>query len=89
MEDRIMVVVAEIQKLDVQLSVLKAEQMTLSRKLYHKIEEVKRVNLEVEDSEAQLANSNIDLEELGWTFTIMQTYHSRIIALARVVNLLG
>lgn len=34
------------------ISALKAEHMTLSSKLYQKIEEVKRVNQEVEDSEA-------------------------------------
>lgn len=50
---------------------------------------MKRVNQEVEDSEAQLANNNIVLEELGRIFTIMQTYHSRIAALVRDVNLLG
>ncbi|KAM1207841.1 hypothetical protein ACFX2J_013571 [Malus domestica] len=88
MEDRIIVVVAEIQKLEEQLLALKAEQMTLSSKLYKKLEEVKKVNHEVEESEAQLANSNIALEEPGRIFTIMQTYHSRIAALAKDVNLL-
>ncbi|XP_009353190.2 uncharacterized protein LOC103944450 [Pyrus x bretschneideri] len=88
MEDRIIVVVAEIQKLEEQLSALKAEQMTLSSKLYKKMEEVKKVNHEVEESEAQLANNNIALEEPGCIFTIMQTYHSRIAALAKDVNLL-
>lgn len=63
MEDRNMVVVSETQKLEEQLSTLKAEQMTLSSKLYEKIEEVKRVNQEVEDFEAQLANINIAFEE--------------------------
>lgn len=52
MEDRIMVVASKIQKLEEQLLALKAEQMTLSSKLYQKIEEVKRVNQELEDSEA-------------------------------------
>ena len=46
--------------------------MTLSSKLYKKIEEVKKVDHEVEESEAQLANNNIALEELGRIFTIMQ-----------------
>lgn len=55
--------------------------MTFSSKLYQKIEEVKRVNLKVEDYEAQLANNNIALEEPGIIFTIT--------ALARDVNLLG
>ncbi|XP_018502252.1 uncharacterized protein LOC108867029 [Pyrus x bretschneideri] len=88
MEDRIIVVVAEIQELEEQLSALKAEQMTLSSNLYKKIKEVKKVNHEVEESETQLANSNIALEEPGCIFTIMQTYHSRIAALAKDVNLL-
>lgn len=89
MEDQIMVVVAKIQKLEEQLSTLKAEQITFSSKLYKKIKELKRVNHKVEESEAQLANSNIALEELGRIFTIMQTYHYRIAALAKDVNLLG
>lgn len=63
--------------------------MTFSSMLYKKIKEVKRVNYEVEESEAQLANSNIALEEPGRIFTIMQTYHSRLAALAKDVNLLG
>ncbi|KAM1758052.1 hypothetical protein ACFX11_007222 [Malus domestica] len=67
MEDKIMVVTFEIQKLEEQLSTMKAEQITLLRKLYQKIKEVKKVNQEVEDSKAQLANSNITLEELGDT----------------------
>lgn len=50
---------------------------------------MKKVNQEVEDSEAQLANINIYLEEPGMIFTIMQTYHSRIVALAKDVKLLG
>ncbi|KAB2600392.1 hypothetical protein D8674_010663 [Pyrus ussuriensis x Pyrus communis] len=86
-EDRIMVIVAEIQKLEQQLFALKAEQITLSSKLYKKIEEVKKVNQQVEDSESQLANSNIALEEPSRIFTIMQTYHSRIAALAKNVKL--
>ncbi|KAB2615714.1 hypothetical protein D8674_022302 [Pyrus ussuriensis x Pyrus communis] len=89
MEDQIMVVAIKIQKLEEQLSALKAEQITLSSKLYKKIKELKRVNHEVEESEAQLANSNIALEELGRIFTIMQTYHHRIDTLAKDVNLLG
>lgn len=65
MEDCIMVVAAEIQKLEEQLSALKVEQITLSSKLYPKIEEVKRVNLEMDDSNAQLANNDIAPEESG------------------------
>ncbi|KAM1094619.1 hypothetical protein FF1_009605 [Malus domestica] len=88
-EDRIMVVLAEIEKLNEQLSALKAEQITLLSKLYQKFEEVKKVNQEVENSEAQLANNNMYLEEPSRIFTIMQTYHSRITALAKDVKLSG
>lgn len=88
-EDGIMVVVTEIQKLEEQLSTLKAEQMTFLRKLYQKIEEMKKFNHELKDSEAQLANNNIALEEPGRIFTIMQTYQSRVVALSKDVNLLG
>lgn len=52
MDDRIMVVVSEIQKLEEQLFMLKVEHMTISSKLYKKIEEAKVVNREVEDSNA-------------------------------------
>lgn len=50
---------------------------------------MKKVNLEVENAEAQLHNNNIALEEPGRIFTIMQTYHSTIAALAKDVKLLG
>ncbi|CAN6679637.1 unnamed protein product [Malus baccata var. baccata] len=88
MKDQIMVVVAEIQKLEEQLSALKAKQITLPSKLYKKIEEVKIVNDEVEKAEAQLTNNNIVLEP-GRNFTVMLTYHSMIAALDKDVNLLG
>lgn len=61
--------------------------MTLASKLYQKIDEVKKVNLEVDDAEAQLSNSNITLEEPGRIFTIMQCYYSRIATLDRDVSL--
>lgn len=61
-EDLIMVVVVEIQKLEKQLSALKAEHLTLSSKLHKKIKEVKKVNYKVKESDAQLANNNIALE---------------------------
>ncbi|KAM1807329.1 hypothetical protein ACFX11_030362 [Malus domestica] len=89
METRIIEVTSEIQKLEHQLSTLKAEQMTISSQLYQKIEEVKKVYLEVEDAEAQIANNDIALEEPGRIFTIMQSYRSRIAALAKDVKLLG
>lgn len=82
-----MVVAAEIQKLEEQLSALKAEKMTTTSKLYKKTEEVKEVNQEVEEEEAQLANINLSLEEPSRIFTIMQTYYSRIAALAKDINL--
>lgn len=63
--------------------------MTLSSKLYKKFEEVKTTNHEVEEAEAQLTNNNIALEEPGCIFTIIQTYHSRITALDKDVNLLS
>ncbi|KAM2843641.1 hypothetical protein COP1_026331 [Malus domestica] len=52
MEDRIVVIESKIQKLEEQLSALKVEKMTLASQLYHKIEEVKKVNQEVKDYEA-------------------------------------
>lgn len=61
--------------------------MTLFSKLYKKIEEVKKVYQEMGDSESHLVNNNIVMEELGHIFTIMQTYHYRITALAEDVNL--
>lgn len=63
--------------------------MTFSSKLYQKIEEMKRVNHELEDSEAQLANNNIVLEVPSQIFTIMQTYQYKIAVLAKDVNILG
>lgn len=63
--------------------------MSLSSKLYQKIEEVKKVNLEVDDAEAQLTNNNIALKEPGRIFKIIQTYHSRIATLAKDVKLIG
>lgn len=61
--------------------------MHLFNKLYRKIEEVKNVYQEVEDFESHLANNNIVMEEPGHIFTIIQTYHSSIDALAKDVVL--
>lgn len=47
--------------------------MTLSKELYKKIEKVKKVNPKMEDSESQLANSNIAMEEPSCMFTKMWT----------------
>lgn len=82
-----MVVAAKIQKLKEQLFTLKVEQMTISSKLYKKIGEVKKVNQEVDEVEAQLPNINIALEEPSHIFTIMRTYYSRIATLTKDVNL--
>ncbi|KAM1876701.1 hypothetical protein ACFX14_044098 [Malus domestica] len=89
MKANITEVSSEIERLEEQLSVLKAEQATLTNQPHQKIEEVKKVNVEIEDAEAQLANSSIALEKPGRIFTIMQTYHSRIAALAKDVKLLS
>ncbi|KAM0970904.1 hypothetical protein ACFX14_018847 [Malus domestica] len=75
-KERIGVVTSEIQKLEEQLSVLKAKQATLLGTLKHQIEEVKKSNIELEHTRSQLANSNTVLAEPGRIFTIMQTYHS-------------
>ena len=55
---RIKVVTFEIQKLEEQLAMLKAEQTTLLSKLHQQIKEVKKANMEMEDVKSQLANSN-------------------------------
>ena len=81
-------VTSEIQKLEEQLIVLKAEQTTLLGTLKHQIEKVKKSNVELEHTKSQLANSNTILAEPGRIFTIMQTYHSRIITLSKDVKLL-
>ncbi|KAB2608004.1 TMV resistance protein N-like [Pyrus ussuriensis x Pyrus communis] len=63
-EDTIKVVTSEIQKLEEQLAVLKAEQTTLLSKLHQQIEEVKKENLELKDAESQLTNSSTVLAEI-------------------------
>ncbi|KAM1519781.1 hypothetical protein ACFX1Z_022547 [Malus domestica] len=89
MEDSIVVVDAEIQRLKEQFSSLKVKKMTLATHLSQKVEEMEKISQEVEDSKAQLANSNMYLGEPGLIFIIMQTYYSRIVALAEDVKLLG
>lgn len=71
----------DIQKLEEQLAVLKAEQATLLSKLQQQIEEVKKANMELEDAESQLINSSTILAKPTRIFTLMQTYYSRIISL--------
>ncbi|KAB2608814.1 TMV resistance protein N-like [Pyrus ussuriensis x Pyrus communis] len=88
-KEMIKVVTFEIQKLKEQLAALKAEQTTLLSKLHQQTEEVKKANLEMKDAESQLASSNTVLAEPTRMFTIMQTYHSRIITLGEDVTLLG
>ena len=72
-----------------QLSSLKAEKMSLTNHLSKKVEDMKKISQEVEDSKNQLANNNMYLGEPGRIFTIMQTYFSRIVALAKDAKLLG
>ncbi|KAM2116883.1 hypothetical protein TB2_009203 [Malus domestica] len=89
MEARITVVGFEIQSLEEQLSLLKAEKMTLTNQLSQKVEEMEKAFQEVEDSENQLVNSNMYLGEPCRIFVVMQTYFYRIVALAEDVKLLG
>ncbi|KAM1271982.1 hypothetical protein ACFX2J_032734 [Malus domestica] len=86
---RIGVVTSEIQKLEEQLVVLKAEQATLLDTLENQIEEVKKSNSDLEHSRSQLANSLTVLAEPSRIFAIMQTYHSRIITMSEDVRLLA
>ncbi|KAM2927936.1 hypothetical protein COP2_035240 [Malus domestica] len=88
MEERITIVDYEIQHLEEQLSSLKAEKVTLTNHLSQKVEEMEKTSQEIEDSENQLVNSNMYLGEPGRIFTIIQTYFSRIVALAEDVKLL-
>ncbi|KAM1160148.1 hypothetical protein ACFX19_033798 [Malus domestica] len=87
-KERIGVVTSEIQKLEEQLVVLKAEQANLLDTLENQTEEVKKTNSELEHSRYQLANSHTVLAEPSRIFTIKQTYHSRIITLSEDVKLL-
>ncbi|KAB2612494.1 hypothetical protein D8674_034810 [Pyrus ussuriensis x Pyrus communis] len=89
MEDRIAVVDAKIQRLENQLSSLKAEKMSLTNHLSKKVEEMENISQEVEDSKNQLTNNNTYLGEPSRIFIIMQTYFSRIVALTEDAKLLG
>ncbi|KAM0970943.1 hypothetical protein ACFX15_018354 [Malus domestica] len=88
MDERIAVVDYEIQRLKEQLSLLKAERVTLTNNFSQKVEEMEKTSQEIEDFENQLVNSNMYLGEPGRIFTIMQTYFSRVVALAADVKLL-
>ncbi|KAM2945855.1 hypothetical protein COP2_028720 [Malus domestica] len=88
-KERIRVVTSEIQKLDEQLVALKAEQATFLGTLKNQIEEVKKLNLELEHTRSQIVNSHTVLAEPSRIFAIMQTYHSRIITLSEDVKLLN
>ncbi|KAB2602772.1 TMV resistance protein N-like [Pyrus ussuriensis x Pyrus communis] len=74
-EETIKVVSSEIQRLEEQITMLRAEQVTILGKLQQQIEEVKKANMELENAESQLINNST-------------TYHSRIITLGEYVNLL-
>ncbi|KAM1219858.1 hypothetical protein ACFX2G_047876 [Malus domestica] len=89
MEARISVVDSEIRSLDEHLSLLQAEKMTLTNQLSQKVEEMEKASQEVEKSENQLVNNNMYLGEPDRIFAVMQTYFSRIVALAEDVKLLG
>ncbi|KAB2600539.1 hypothetical protein D8674_040515 [Pyrus ussuriensis x Pyrus communis] len=71
------------------IAVVDAKKMNLANHLCKKIEEVEKMNQEVEDSKAQLANNNMYLEEPGRIFTIMQNYYFRMATLAKDVKLLN
>lgn len=88
MKERIAVVDAEIQLLEEQLFSLKAEKVALTDRISKKVEEMEKTSQKVEDSKSQLVNSNTYLGELNRIFTTMQTYFSRVVALAEDVKLL-
>lgn len=88
MEDRISVVDFELQRLEEQLSSLKAEKMTLTNHLFENLKEMEKIPQEAEDSKNQLTNNNMYLGEPYRIFTIIQTYFSRIAALAEDTKLL-
>ncbi|XP_050133239.1 uncharacterized protein LOC126609352 [Malus sylvestris] len=87
-KERIEVVSSEIQKLERQLMILKAEQTTLLDNLEQHIEGVEKVTSELEQTKSELVNSHTVLAEPNRIFTIMRTYHSRIITLCEDVKFL-
>ncbi|KAM1169230.1 hypothetical protein ACFX19_031578 [Malus domestica] len=87
-KERVKVVSSEIQKLEEQLIALKAEQATLLDTLEHQIEGVEKATSELEQAKSQLVNNHTVLAEPSRIFTIMRTYHSRIITLCEDVKFL-
>ncbi|KAM2527933.1 hypothetical protein TB1_025132 [Malus domestica] len=87
-KERIEVVSSEIQKLERQLMILKAEQTTLLDNLEQQIEGVEKATSELEQTKSELVNSHTVLAEPNRIFTIMRTYHSRIITLCEDVKFL-
>ncbi|KAM1636509.1 hypothetical protein ACFX14_014457 [Malus domestica] len=80
-KERVRVVTSKIQELEEQLVALKEEQATLLDTLENQIEGVEKSNSELEHARSQLVNIHTVLAEPSRIFTIMQTYHSRIITL--------
>ncbi|KAM2917187.1 hypothetical protein FF1_046022 [Malus domestica] len=87
-KERIEVVSSEIQKLERQLMILRAEQTTLLDNLEQQIEGVEKATSELEQTKSELVNSHTVLAEPNRIFTIMRTYHSRIITLCEDVKFL-
>ncbi|KAM2084315.1 hypothetical protein ACFX1R_022163 [Malus domestica] len=87
-KERVKVVSSEIQKLEEQLIALKAERATLLDTLEHQIEGVEEATSELEQAKSELVNSHSILAEPSRIFTIMRTYHSRVITLCKDVKFL-
>ncbi|KAM2538518.1 hypothetical protein TB2_023955 [Malus domestica] len=87
-KERVKVVSSEIQKLEEQLIVLKADIATLLDTLEHQIEGVEEATSELEQAKSELVNNHTVLAEPSRIFTIMRTYHSRVITLCKDVKFL-
>ncbi|KAM1554743.1 hypothetical protein FF1_007308 [Malus domestica] len=87
-KERVKVVSSEIQKLEEQLIALNAERATLLDTLEHQIEGVEEATSELEQAKSELVNSHTILAEPSRIFTIMRTYHSRVITLCKDVKFL-
>ncbi|XP_070674746.1 uncharacterized protein [Malus domestica] len=88
-KERVKVISSEIQQLEEQLVALKEEQATLLYTLEHQIEGVEKATSELEQAKSQLVNHHTVLAEPNRIFTIMRTYHSRIITLCEDVKFLS
>ncbi|KAM1241858.1 hypothetical protein ACFX2J_047009 [Malus domestica] len=88
-KERVKVISSEIQKLEEQLVALKEEQTTLLDTLEHQIEGVEKATSELKQAKSQLVNHHTVLAEPNRIFTIMRTYHSRIITLCEDVKFLA